>query len=158
MEKWKRVDVIGPSAEVSTLGKIRRRATHKGKELQVWVSVTPCMDKRGLLIVAFRDGTKQQNKYVHRLVAEAFVKNTERYRFIEFVDGDPANVAGTNLKWVAHPQQYVTTGSGRLLSDTDAQAIRARIACGGKQTDIARDYNVHPSLISHIKAGRKWAL
>lgn len=40
------------------------------------------------------------------------------------------------------------------LSDEEKAKIRERIAAGEKQTAIAVDYNVHPSTIADVKAGR----
>jgi transposase-like protein len=43
------------------------------------------------------------------------------------------------------------------LTEDDVRAIRARLEAGDRQVDIARDYDLDPSHVSHIAAGRTWA-
>lgn len=46
--------------------------------------------------------------------------------------------------------------SGKKLSICKAAAIKARLARGERQSDIARDFGVHQGLISRIGTGRIW--
>lgn len=43
--------------------------------------------------------TRGKRYYIHRLVAEAFVPNTEGYRFVVHIDGNKQNNQATNLAW-----------------------------------------------------------
>lgn len=59
------------------------------------------------------------------------------------------------------PAPAATTGEAaparrkpKDLSDEEKAKIRERITAGEKQTAIAADYNVHPSTIADVKAGR----
>lgn len=54
-------------------------------------------DKNGYLFVAL--GSKNKNKKVHRLVAQAFIPNPENKSEIDHIDGNPQNNFVENLKW-----------------------------------------------------------
>jgi len=54
---------------------------------------------------------------------------------------------------------YPTGDNNKLskLSSEDVKEILRRVSKGEKQVLIAKDYDVHESLISHIKRGVKWS-
>lgn len=43
-------------------------------------------------------------KYLHRLVALAFVPNPENYPDVDHIDGNPSNNDASNLRWCTHKQ------------------------------------------------------
>lgn len=43
---------------------------------------------------------RRKTASVHRLVAEAFVPNPNKYKFVKFIDGNPENRAADNLEWI----------------------------------------------------------
>ncbi len=49
----------------------------------------------------YKDG-KKYKKYVHRLVAEAFIPNPNNYTDVNHIDCNRANNTKDNLEWVSH--------------------------------------------------------
>lgn len=54
----------------------------------------------GYLYVDLYRNNKRQRKYIHRLVAEAFIPNPEDKTMVNHKDGDTKNNTVSNLEWV----------------------------------------------------------
>ena len=103
MEVWKKVESVN-NYEVSNTGKIRSldirvegsdgiTRFHKGREL------TQHTGKNGYKYVNFRIDGKTQHRYVHRLVAEAFLENPDMLPEINHKDETRDNNKLENLEW-----------------------------------------------------------
>lgn len=56
-------------------------------------------------------------KYLHRIVAEAFVPNPDNKRYVNHIDGDPSNNCASNLEWcTAHENMQHAKALGLLKS------------------------------------------
>ena len=65
-----------------------------------WSKLSPYIDRNGYPTVDLgRDGTPK-NVRVHRLVADAFIPNTEQKPMVNHLDHDKQNNMATNLEWV----------------------------------------------------------
>lgn len=103
-EVWKPVKNYEGIYEVSNYGNVRSVDRHiphregvadffKGKMLK------PYKRKRGYLTVCLYKDFKPCSKYVHRLVAEAFIENKEMLPIVNHIDENPGNNCVTNLEW-----------------------------------------------------------
>ena len=78
----------------------------------------------GYLQIHLWDGTKHHHKYIHRLIAEAFLPNPNNYRTVNHKDGNKTNNTLDNLEWCSDERQQreafrlgLKKKVGRYLSD-----------------------------------------
>lgn len=107
----------------------------------------------------------KEDKFVHKIMAEAFMPNTENKQMVNHKDGDKSNYKLSNLKWtsfVENTKHAIDTGlfnpngmgNGRSkLTDKEVKEIY-------KSTDntqiLSEKYKVSKTTIKDIRAGRKW--
>ena len=60
--------------------------------------MTPVVD-RGYRKLHLKERGKRKTKYIHRLVAEAFIPNPHNYKEVNHIDNDPLNCCVDNLEW-----------------------------------------------------------
>lgn len=59
------------------------------------------IDENGYEVVTLINKNNQkEHKYVHMLVAEAFVENPNSFKYVMHIDGNKTNNNATNLMWV----------------------------------------------------------
>lgn len=131
-EVWK--DIVGFEGryEVSNLGRVRslerivtygdRFHTIDGKikkqtlkKRKIKGSYTYADD--GYLIVSLYKNNKGNLRYVHRLVAESFIPNTENKDTVNHIDGNKKNNILENLEWATHKENInhaIETGLSTL--------------------------------------------
>lgn len=100
-EIWKEFMVDGLKYEISNIGNIRSKGSdkyHKGKELK------PYKTKNGYLQIVLT--SKHIHKYIHRLVAEAFVLNPNNYDEVNHINEDKTDNRAENLEWCTHNYNY----------------------------------------------------
>lgn len=113
-EIWKPVVGWEKDYEVSSYGRIRSRdravgVRTYGKETHKTIKgrmMTPQYDKDGYFVIHLRDTFNGRNRLLklHRLVAEAFIPNTENYPQIDHIDGNRDNNFVENLRWCTNKQ------------------------------------------------------
>lgn len=91
-EKWKFILGYTGLYSVSNTGRVINYQT--GKELK------PAVNHKGYLIVQLCLNGHRKNKRIHRLVAEAFIPNTEDFPEVDHIDNDVKNNRVDNLRWV----------------------------------------------------------
>ena len=81
--------------EVSNLGRVKSKQVKSHRILNQH-------DKCGYMYVYLINSKKQKNCRVHRLVAEAFIDNTNNLSDVHHIDHNKKNNKLTNLEWLSH--------------------------------------------------------
>lgn len=108
-----------------------------------------------------------KKKYIHRLVAEAFIPNPQGLKEVNHIDCNKLNNSVENLEWcdrlynLEHSYKNGLKRRGELhgmhkLTELEVRQIRQFLSDGVAQTEIARSFHVAQCTISAIKAGRLW--
>lgn len=105
-EEWKPIKCYEGLYEISNFGRVKRlgrieyvkRSNGYSRTKQEKI-LKPKMHNRGYLQVSLYKNNKMINAYIHRLVAQAFIKNPNNYPCVNHKDEDKANNHVSNLEW-----------------------------------------------------------
>lgn len=90
----------------------------------------PIVFKDYLLVTLIRNDGKRCRKFIHRLVAEAFIENTENKPQVNHIDGNKQNNCVDNLEWCTaqeNAKHAWKTGLISLEKITEAKGIKIAI-------------------------------
>lgn len=93
MEQWKKIEGF-ENYSVSTKGRVRNDRTG--------VIYVGRANKRGYFDIHLRRNNKRERRYIHRLVAEAFIPNPNNYPCVNHIDENKSNNASSNLEWCTY--------------------------------------------------------
>lgn len=138
---------------------IRRR---KGKVLKL------SLGNAGYLTVSLCQSSSGKRKYVHRVVAETFLKCPKHLFEVNHLDGDKTNNNLFNLEWTdrrgnsIHSTRVLRKNIGSKvgtskLSEEQVLEIKDMLERGSSQSHIGRFFNVSNHAIHRIKHGDNWA-
>jgi hypothetical protein len=106
---WKPIDGYLGFYEVSDRGMVRsvNRAVSvlNGKTRKITGrTIAPKRHSQGYRFVALSKGGAINNRYIHRLVAAAFISNPMRLPLVNHLSGDKTDNRVANLQWVTHAE------------------------------------------------------
>lgn len=181
IDVWK--DVIGYEGlyQVSNLGNVRSldREIAPNNRVPYWRKGKICKQSKsnlGYMTVGFTVNNVKVSKYVHRLVAEAFIDNINDYPQVNHIDGDKTNNRVDNLEWCTNSQNHTHASknglnklhlhrvaysgekNGRsLLTKEQVLEIKQKyIPYKYSAKKLAKEYNVSESCITHILNNTSW--
>ena len=121
MEQFKNAEVEG--YEVSNYGKVFTKRRKIRATLQGTTRIIerrqkkPSDNGKGYMIIILSKEGKNYKRYVHRLVAMAFIPNPENKPTVNHKDGNKCNNHVDNLEWATYKEQAkhaMETGLARL--------------------------------------------
>ena len=118
------------------------------------VLLSPVSDKRGYKVINLSKNNKCKKFPVHRLVAQAFIPNTEGKATVNHIDEDKINNNVCNLEWSSYQEN---TQHSMLLDAGKVREIVALLEDGVLGKVVAKTYGVTATTISRIKKGQSWA-
>lgn len=155
-----------PGYEVSNLGSVKSYKKNKkaGRLLTVF------NHRDGYRVVYLSIGRTAFQKFIHRLVAKAFIPNPENKKQVNHIDGDKANNYVSNLEWNTRSENLLhafriglkvgLNGSDNPVAKlTEAQVLEMRgdYAKGGVgQVEMGKRYGVSQAVVSDILLRKRW--
>lgn len=107
-EVWKSIEGFEGLYEISSLGRVKSLPKELPYRFGVRVTseriMKPNKNECGYRIVGLMKDKKRHMHKVHRLVAMAFIPNTENKRCVNHKDGNKENNSVENLEWVTHKE------------------------------------------------------
>lgn len=172
-EKW--VACYGyPAYEVSNLGKVRRIGRSKGAV--VGARLVPRLTPTGYACVGLYLNHKRTNRSVHRLVFQSFQGPIPEGLECDHLNGNRSDNRLCNLRLLTHRanQQYIWERGA--VDREKHRALRRRERAGGARIDretlvrierdiaaglsvyaIAKQKNVTPRIVRHIRDRTHWS-
>lgn len=178
MARWRTIPGYEGYYKVSTRGKVKSvaRIVRRGNVLQplcerILSTQTRRVKNAVYAVVALCKNGRTEYRYVHRLVAEAFVPNPENLPEVNHKDLNKRNNRARNLEWVSssrnkkhavangvlynpNPRKGEEAGSA-LLTWKKVRKIR-RLAKKWTQRRIARRFGITQANVSCIVLYKTW--
>lgn len=174
MEEWR--DIVGFEGfyQVSSIGRCRsldrtvksRWGTPKPLKGRIRV---PGVQREGYLMVLLNRDGKSFKRYVHRMVAEAFIKNPQSHPQINHIDGNKSNNAANNLEWTTGSENCrhaIASGlyqnargeaiGSAKLTEQDVIEIRRMVATGAMHKEAAALFGIGRKAVTKIVNRQRW--
>ena len=165
-EQWTPIDSLDGKYLISNFGKIKinyngKRVNRNGQIKKQFIT------KTGYCVSTFQLNGRYYRKYVHRLVADAFIPTNDKNLHINHKDGNKENNTVENLEWVTRSENQIHAYKngliiprlrGKLGEDsinpkfTNSQADEIRQSYVNKVPikELVKKYNCHKSTIYRI--------
>ena len=114
MERWREISEILWGWKISTEGNLKREGHDKvfyvqGRPQRKYIPeirYTPADYINGCLTMEVNGKPMFYN--IGELVAKHFVSNPNRYKYFQYIDGNPSNVKASNIIWTKTPDESIT--------------------------------------------------
>lgn len=139
--------------EVSDMGQVRRIG---GQPLRPSFN-----QKTGYSAVVLYVNSQRSDRYVHRLVAEAFCYRRNGRHHVNHLNGDKLDNRAANLEWVTpkenHRHALMNNLRASTLKEADVCLCRNERRNGATYRSLAARFGVLPETVSEAVRGVTWA-
>lgn len=152
-EIWKDIENYEGLYQVSNLGRVKSSYTNRilkgGK------------DRGGYLLVSLCKNNIKSTKTIHRLVAQAFIPNSENKSQVNHIDENQTNNMVSNLEWMtAKENTNHGTRNERISKTQSITIIVTNIKTGESKefygsSECARQLGLNQSNITQVLKGRR---
>lgn len=175
-EIWK--DVVGYQGfyQISSSGKVKsllRKVSHRGRLLTVKERLLSlCKSGNGYLVVSLCDRVSTKKRYIHSLVAEAFLKKKDGDNCINHLDLNKENNLVSNLEWTTlaennrhalrygkkavYPCRQGEKSSTFKTTDADVRKMLIMHKEGLGASAIAKKFNLSRHLVYNVVHRKTW--
>lgn len=159
-EIWKDIEGYEGRYQVSTLGKVRSLDFSIVRSNGTLLPITgkllvPNADAKGYLSVHLPNKTKK----IHRLVANAFLKNPDNKPQVNHIDGDVSNNRIENLEWATNTENITHAREMKKLrhpiTEREKEMILILLDKGFSHREISRALGTASCTVSFVRNG-KW--
>lgn len=162
-EVWRPVEAF-PDYEVSSRGRVRSWRGWGGKRLAAPRLLRPVLNHDGYPVVSLVGTDGRRQRFVHRLVASAFIGPVPISRCVAHGNGIRTDARVENLRYATAAENEADKlihgthlanerHPNARLNDQTVRAIRAEYDQGATQTSLARKYGTHQTNVSLIVRG-----
>ncbi|WP_088258658.1 HNH endonuclease signature motif containing protein [Fimbriiglobus ruber] len=156
-----------PNYAVSDRGNVYRVTVRDG--VTTYRKRKPYLGKVGYYVVTIQgDQGKAPPRYIHRLVAEAFLPPCPANHEVRHLDGTRTNNCIENLAWGTRLENVQDTRrhgrllrgediTGSKLSETDVRVIRYLLSRGASIYSISSVFKISDAAIKSVQTGRTWS-
>ena len=166
MERWKEIQGYEGLYEVSDKGRVKSlerivKYSNSDKTHTVKAKILKsCKKENKYLIVGLNKDGVRRNKYVHRLVAQAFILNPENKPTVNHIDCNPLNNNVENLEWATYKEQEEHKYSINRNVLTHRRIVVVNYLDGSTSehpsiTQCAKDLGIHRDTVYNILNNEK---
>lgn len=158
MEIWKKIEDYEGLYEVSNKGQVK---DYKGNIKSMY------KNNKGYYCLSLYFKGKTYHPTIHRLVAKAFLENSNNYAQVNHKDCDKSNNNMNNLEWCNQRYNYNEGMKNFLyskndshyfskLSNSDIHMIYELYKLGFTRVTVSRIFNINPSSLEAIEKGTSY--
>ena len=164
-EEWKDIKGYEGLYQISNLGRIKSLKNNKGNYREKIRNSNPGKD--GYIRINLYSNHKSKPFYIHRLVAEYFIPNTNNYKEINHKDENKSNNRVDNLEWCdrkyninygTRAQKFSEKMKGKNKGSKHPSSRKVQCITTGKKFDSIKEageyYKIFPNNISYCCQGK----
>jgi len=161
-EVWKDITGYEGLYQVSTIGRVK---SFNGLWVEEKILAPGANQPRGYLYVNLCKDGKRKNFYVHRLVAQTFISNSQNKLEVNHINGNKLDNRVENLEWATSSENHRHAYAMGLMKSgeehpnsklTNEQVRYIRANPDGLNTcELGRKFGVGDSAITEIQLGKK---
>jgi len=177
IEEWKDIESFGELYQISNLGRVKslpRLVKSRNPFISKEKIRIGSLSSNGYLSIRLSKDGLATNNLVHRLVAEAFLPNSNNLPEINHKDGIKINCISTNLEWVTRSQNHIhahkiglkqsnfkprygSKNNKSKLTSKQVEEIRNKFKSGISRKELSKEYGVSITTISSINTHKTWS-